>query len=93
MKKLILFLLCTLVACSYYPDVEYEIKDNGHTLACKGYDDKFRYESEGYTSVTCIWFCHNYEGHRGAYVALDFVSTGNGWYLDSTFIDDNGICD
>jgi hypothetical protein len=90
-RSILPLLFCLLGAC--YPDVEYEIKDDGLTLSCKDYDDKSRYDTEGYTFVTCTWYCHNYQGHSGAYVSLTFISEGNdGWYLDSTFIDDEGIC-
>lgn len=91
MRKLVISFCLLIAACGYYQDVEYEFVDG--TIRCYGYDDRYLYESDGYVSLTCVWFCHNYEGHKGAYVQLDFVSVGDGFYLDSEFIDDDGICD
>ena len=86
-----ILLVCGIGACEIYPEVEYELTDTG--IRCIGHDDKFVFETEGYKSVTCTWYCHNYKGHTGAYVSLDFVSMEGNFYLDSEFIDNDGICE
>ena len=77
--------LCTLSACDICQDVKYEIKNEGGTLSCKGYDDKFRYEDEFGVVVSCTWYCAHYKGGDCKYVDLTFISEGDGWYLDNTF--------
>lgn len=95
MKATLLTTLLFMVAACDCPEVKYEIKNEGSTLACKGYDDKFRYDGEYCTIVSCTWYCNNYRDYQCAYVDLTFMSCddSDGWYLDSSYIEEDGICD
>jgi len=92
MYKLLLLLSLSLTASCECAPVDYEFKDNGTTLACHGYDDKFRYDGYECSYVSCTWFCNSYKDADCAYVDLTFVSCGNGWSLDRSFADEDGIC-
>lgn len=80
-----LIILAALSACDICPDAKYEIKNGGSTLACKGYDDKLRYDDEYGSIVSCTWYCAHYKGGSCKYVDLTFSSEGDGWYLSNSF--------
>lgn len=84
MKYLIVALLL-LSACDICKDADYEIKDNGTTLACKRYDDKYVYDDGECKIVSCIWECAHYDGSKCKYVDLTFFGCGDGWYLDYAY--------
>jgi len=94
MRYLIVLLLIFLGACGC-PEVSYDINEANVTLTCHDYDDKFRYDGEYCTVVSCTWYCNNYGDYECAYVDLTFMSCqdSNGWYLESSYIDEDGICD
>jgi len=92
MIKLILLTIFICLSACDCPEVDYEFKNDGRTLACHGYDDKFRYDGEYCTVVSCTWYCNSYGTASCAYVDLTFMSCGEGWYLESSFVDEDGIC-
>ncbi len=90
MKHLLLTIAVLVSSCVCAP-VDYDINSEG--VLCSGYDDKYVYSGEYCTIVSCIWYCNSYGAHDCAYVDLMFTSCdGQDFVLDSSFIDDDGIC-
>lgn len=88
-----LALVVALSACgSSAPDVitaSYTI--SGGTVMCHGASDTSEFQSAGYHTYDCIWFCATYQDNVRAYVDLTFRDTGTSWVLDSTYVS-SGIC-
>ena len=88
-----------LNTCSYgysCPLADYTFSPSHDEVFCNNPDKTNTYHGQYYDSLTCTWYCADYEDSKGnfykcAYVSLDFTNEGNGWYLDSEYIS-SGIC-
>lgn len=56
------------------------------SVDCCDADDSSTYESDGYESATCTWYCADYEG-ASAYVSITYVRNGSTWGQESVYTD------
>lgn len=87
---LVLAVALMLSACGH-GNADYSV--SCHSVTCDGNDDRSDFSVGNDTSITCTWYCVDYEGCGGCYVSKTWWSWDGGCYeLDDTYVSD-GICD
>lgn len=62
-------------------------------VLCENQNDRSTFTSGDTQSVSCIWYCHEYQGQADSYVDLTWTRSGNDCFaLQSEYVSD-GICD
>jgi hypothetical protein len=93
MRWIVVVVVVALLACG--PDEpdqavpQYSLA--GGTVSCPNASDTSEFQSGGYHSFDCIWYCVTYKGQPSRYVDLTFEWNGSSWFLASEYVS-SGIC-